>query len=98
MKPHSSRSTSTQRDPPLPVIRETITFSFDDEAQQARFHERLAVGFADMSWEVGFAEQVWGLSLLAQAELDNGDTDGVQKTLVRIAEVAAAAAAAKTST
>lgn len=36
----------------------------------------------------GFASQMWGLSLLAQAELDNGDPDGAQKTLVRIAEAA----------
>jgi hypothetical protein len=43
--------------------------------------------------EKGFAEQVWGLSLFAQAELDNGDIEGAQKTLVRIAEVAAAMSA-----
>ena len=36
----------------------------------------------------GVWDQVWGLSMLAQAELDNGDIDGALKTLVRIAEVA----------
>ena len=55
-------------------------------ALQKRFHERLESG---VQQEAGFADQVWGLSMLAQAELDNGDTDGVQKTLVKIAEVAA---------
>lgn len=69
------------------MIRETITFTFADEAQQKRFHERLESG---VQQEAGFADQVWGLSMLAQAELDNGDTEGVQKTLVKIAEVAAA--------
>lgn len=65
------------------MIRETITFTFEDTEQQRRFHERL-------EGSEGFASQVWGLSLLAQAELENGDVDGVQKTLVRIAEAAAA--------
>jgi hypothetical protein len=36
----------------------------------------------------GFASQMWGLSILAQAELDNGDIEGAKKTLVRIAKVA----------
>ena len=64
------------------MIRETITFSFDDAKQQKRFHQRLEGGD-------GFADQVWGLSILAQAELDNGDHAGARKTLVRIAEIAA---------
>jgi hypothetical protein len=33
---------------------------------------------------------VWGLSLFAQVELDNGDAEGAKKTLVRISEAAAA--------
>ena len=37
----------------------------------------------------GFAAQMWGLSILAQAKLDNGDPEGALKTLVRIVEVAA---------
>ena len=64
------------------MIRETITFSFENAEQQRRFHERLK-GLD------GFASQMLGLSIFAQAELAHGDVEGAKKTLVRIAEVAA---------
>lgn len=56
-------------------------------------HAGLADDMTSLAAEKGFAEQVWGLSLFAQAELDNGDVEGAKKTLVRIAEVAAAMSA-----
>lgn len=67
------------------MLVETITFNFETAEQQRRFHERLDGKDA----LAGFASQVWGLSLLAQAELENGDAAGAQKTLVKIAEAAA---------
>lgn len=39
----------------------------------------------------GLANQIRGLSIFAQAELDNGDTDNAKKTLARITDVANAA-------
>ncbi len=64
----------------------SITLNFDDEAQRDRFNAYLSSPLP--SSDEGFAAQIWGLAVLAQAELDDGDTDGAMKTLIRVAEIA----------